>query len=269
MKYRPETLLQIFMSGSLTPDAQTEFDRLMKDSPEFAEKVTQAMAGNMGPVPESIVDPITDRLDTKFEALWVKNKPSKLARYFRVASKIGLILGVAGVALYLFSVLWPKLLAAFPQIDLAGSKPAPIAVPKSELAPPAIIAPGGPKPAMPTLPALIQHAAPAKPKVVVSTPTRVPTIPPAVKPNFNVQTGNSIRLVVDNDKQQNVDITVLSPAGILVRHLYQGSWVAGSHFVDWDGKNDGGVSVNPGNYTIVVKTPSKTQSGVVVIQPNH
>lgn len=268
MKYTPETLLQIFIGGSLTPDAQVEFDRLMKDSPEFAEKVTQAMTENMGPVPSAVVDPISDRLDAKFESLWVKNKPSRFARYFRIASKIGLALGVVGLAIYLFSILWPKLLSAFPQIDLAGTKSIPISVPKSELAPPAIIAPISPKSTTPSLPALVKPAVPAKPKAVTTAPP-VPTIPPMVKPNYNVQTGNSIRLVVDNDKQQDVDITVLSPAGILVRHLYQGSWVAGSHFVDWDGKDDSGASVSAGNYTIVVKTPTKTQSGVVTIQPNR
>jgi hypothetical protein len=264
MKHTPETLLQIFMGGSLTPEAQVDFDRLMKESPEFVEKVTNAMAANLGPMPESSVESISDRLDAKFESMWVKNKPSRAARYFRIASKIGLALGIVGVLGYLFSILWPRLVAILPQVNLSATGNPTISQPKSVIAPPAIIAPESLRP---SLPALVQPNIPVK--AVVAPPAVAPTVPAAPKPNFNVQTGNSIRLVVDNDKSQNVNVTVLDPSGVLVRHLYHGHWDPGSHFVDWDGKSDTGLSVNPGNYTVVVKTDTKTQSGTVVIQANH
>ena len=63
-------------------------------------------------------------------------------------------------------------------------------------------------------------------------------------------------------------VTVVDSNGLLVRHLYQGQWNAGVHLVDWDGKDEIGNPVLPGNYTVVVNADRKTLSGTVVIQPN-
>ena len=140
-KYAPEDLLQIFMNGSLTDEAQGVFDQLMRENPEFAEKVTSAMAEKMGPVPDEAVNQISSRLDSKLETIWIKNKPSAMARFSRVATKgmfIVAVLGVLGCSAY---VLWPKLLALLPQIDLSSSGSLNTQVPKAQLAPPIILAP--------------------------------------------------------------------------------------------------------------------------------
>jgi len=220
----------------------------------------------MGPVPSSTVDQVSSRLDAKFESLWIKNKPSKWARYFRFGSKLLVLVGVLGGLGYVLSILWPKLMMALPQIDLSRTgEGRSMSEPKAEMAPPLIV------PVAKSSSMAAAKTTSVVPRVVAPiVPTPVGAIaPPAAKPNFNVQTGNAIRLVVDNDKTQPVQVTVLNLSGALVRHLYQGSWDPGSHFVDWDGRNDQGVLVAAGNYTIVVKNATKTQSGIVTIQPNR
>jgi len=264
MKYTPEDLLQIFMNGSLTDEAQGVFDQLIRESPEFAEKVTSAMAEKMDPVPDETVNQISSRLDSELETIWVKNKPSAIARFARVATKGILILTVLGVLGFSAYILWPKLLALLPQIDLSSSNSLNAQVPKAQLAPPIMLAP--------SIKSTISDS--AKSSAVVAPASSAPkVIPPTAtavlsNPGSETQSGDSIRLSVDTDKTQAVVVTALSPAGILVRHLYQGLWVAGSHFVDWDGKDDSGKPVAPGNYTIMVQAGDKKMSGIVTIKPN-
>jgi hypothetical protein len=261
MKYTPEDLLQVYMNGSMTEEAQEAFDHFMSEDPHFSETVTNAMAERMGPVPEESVSQISARLDAKIESIWVKNQPSQTARLFRMIFKGTLAVLIAGVLIYSVSVLWPKLLAMFPQIDLSASNSLSTSAPPAKLAPPAIMSPqGSGTVAVKPIPTLA-------PKVVavkhVAAPTAVPT---AYNPGYGTQVGDSIRLAVDTDKTQTVMVTVLSPAGGLVRHLYQGLWVAGNHFVDWNGKDDLGRTVSPGNYTIVVQAGDKKMSGIVTIK---
>ena len=264
MKYTPEDLLKVYMNGSMTEEAQEAFDGLMSEDPHFSETVTNAMAERIGPVPEESVNQISARLDAKIESIWVKNQPSKMAQLFRLIFKGTLAVVMAGVIIYSASVLWPKLLALFPQIDLSASNSLSTSTPSAKLAPPAIVSPQG---------GFSDNAAPVKivAAKVVTVPmvkkAAVPTATPAsANPGYGTQVGDSIRLAVDTDKTQTVMVTVLSPAGILMRHLYQGLWVAGNHFVDWNGKDDFGRSVSPGNYTIVVQAGDKKMSGIVTIK---
>jgi hypothetical protein len=264
MKYKPEDLLEIFMNGSLTDEAQGAFDLLMRENPEFAEKVTNAMAEKMGPVPDEAVNQISSRLDFKLETIWFKNKPSAMARFSRIATKGTLIVAVLGVLGCSAYVLWPKLLALLPQIDLSSSSSLNAQVPKAQLAPPVILAPSGKSETLSSVKSSTVVASVARaPKIIPPTATAVLS-----NSGSETQSGDSIRLSVDTDKTQTVVVTALSPTGILIRHLYQGLWVAGSHFVEWDGKDDSGKPVVPGNYTIVVQAGDKKMSGIVTIKPN-
>jgi hypothetical protein len=247
MKYTPETLLQIFMNGSLTEEAQKSFDQLMRDDPQFSEKVTTAMAERMGPIPDDTVQSISARLDSKVESIWVKNQPSKMTPFLRMAIKGILVLGLLGISIY---VLWPKLLSILPQIDLSASDSFNTQTPQASMAPPAIIAPSS---------GYVEKAVPVK---------KIKFTPTVSNSSATTQMGDSMRTVIDIDKTESVQITVLNPNGILVRHLYQGIWTAGSHFVDWNGKDDLGYSVASGNYTVEVQAGSKKMSGVVTIKPN-
>jgi hypothetical protein len=267
MKYTPQDLLQIYMNGSMTEEAQDAFNRLMSEDPQFSETVTNAMAERMGPVPEESVNQISSRLDAKIESIWVKNQPSKMTQLFKMVFKGTFAVVIAGVVIYSASVLWPKLLALFPQIDLSASNSLSTSAPPAKLAPPVMIAPQGgfsdnaaSAKAIPTLAPKVVKVAAAKQGIA---PTAVPT---AYNPSYGTQVGDSIRLAVDTDKTQAVIVTVLNPSGYLVRHLYQGLWVAGNHFVDWNGKDDLSRSVSPGNYTIVVQAGDKKMSGIVTIK---
>ncbi len=267
MKYTPEDLLKIYMNSSMTEEAQEAFDRLMSDDPQFSETVTNAMAERMGPVPEESVNQISSRLDAKVESIWVKNQPSKMERLLRAALKGTLAVVISGFVIYSASVLWPKLLALFPQIDLSASNSLSTFAPPAKLAPPAIVSPGSgfadssaSVKAVPTLAPKVVKVAAVKHAAI---PTAAPT---AYNPGYGTQVGDSIRLAVDTDKTETVMVTVLNPSGYLMRHLYQGLWVAGNHFVDWNGKDDLGRSVPPGNYTIVVQAGAKKMSGIVTIK---
>jgi hypothetical protein len=284
MKYTRETLLQIFMNGSLTEEAQKAFDQLIKEDALFAEKVTNSIAERIGEVPDDKVNQIALRLDSKVEDIWIKNKPSKITRFFRAAIKGFLVLGTVGVLGYSVSVLWPKLLSALPQIDLStssstkvqtprtsalwpnflsflhqidlsASNPGDIQLPQDELMPPVMVT-------------QIDHPKTTAVKVMAKKPS-IP-VPTAIVSNSGsvTQEGDSIRTAIDIDNTQMVDVTVLNPDGILVRHLYQGIWTAGSHFVDWDGRDDAGNLVAPGNYNVVVQAGGKKMSGVVTLKPN-
>ena len=77
-----------------------------------------------------------------------------------------------------------------------------------------------------------------------------------------------MRVSVETQKTQNVVVNVLDSNGLLVRRLYQGSWEAGVHQVDWDGKDETRNPVLPGDYTVIVNADGKAMSGVVTVKPH-
>ena len=93
---------------------------------------------------------------------------------------------------------------------------------------------------------------------------------PAAAPEVGngTQEGNALKVSIETQKTESVVVNVLNSQGLLVRRLYQGSWEAGNHQVDWDGKDDLGNPVLPGDYTVTVNAEGKTMSGVVTVQPN-
>lgn len=97
MKFTPENLLQIYLDGSFTDEAQTAFDELMKKDPKFAEKVTQAVSERLGNAPGMRVDDIATRLDAKIDGIWEQYKPSPWVAYFRNFRPILLIAAVVGL----------------------------------------------------------------------------------------------------------------------------------------------------------------------------
>jgi flagellar basal-body rod modification protein FlgD len=71
------------------------------------------------------------------------------------------------------------------------------------------------------------------------------------------------------EKTGKVIINVLDSNGLLVRSLYQGVWDPGLHLLDWDGKDEAGNQVQPGNYTVAVNADGKTMSGTLSIRPDR
>jgi hypothetical protein len=243
MKFPPENLIKIYLDGSFTDEAQAEFDRLMKHDPAFAEKVTSAVAERLGPVPETLVDQVSARLDDKIGDLWNQYKPSPWSSVFKLSLKLLLAVGLAA-GLY-FGV------KHFHSTDTANLQTQTQALDK-------IISKESPAP-----PAAAVHPAVVKEKKPRSVKTAAPT--PEAGGGQTAQ-GTLIRAAIDLDKAQAVKVTVLDPHGMPVRHLYEGIWSAGNHQVDWDGKDAFGNAVMSGDYLVVVETGGKTLSKVVTVQ---
>src|SRR5579871_474335 len=96
MKFTPETLLQIYLDGSFTDEAQAEFDALMRRDPAFVEKVTQALSERLGPAPEELVNSVSTSLDAKIGGVWSQYKPSPALRTLKWGAKTALVLGAVG-----------------------------------------------------------------------------------------------------------------------------------------------------------------------------
>ncbi len=79
--------------------------------------------------------------------------------------------------------------------------------------------------------------------------------------------GDSLRVSIDTPKTQDVIVTVYDGNGLLIRHLYQGILGAGEHYVDWDGKDEWGNAVLPGDYTVVLDLGGKKMSGILKVLP--
>src|SRR5581483_1151561 len=80
--------------------------------------------------------------------------------------------------------------------------------------------------------------------------------------------GDALRVAINTPKTQNVVVTVFDTNGLLIRHLYQGFLAAGEHYVDWDGKDELGNAVLPGDYTVVLDLDGKKMSGILKVLPN-
>ncbi len=330
MKFTPETLLQIYLDGSFTEEAQTEFDALIRKDPLFAEKVTQAVADRLGPLPETQVDEMAGRLDGKIGAVWNQYKPSPVFRYLKITGKIALALTTAGILYSGVRHFWPMFqtsLSRQPSAMLSSTsspmapKPVPgnqtakgltLTVPSGEKEPSTSLqtesAPQGSRsqettfenkssnfglntknpPTLSSVPSNnesgIVATAPSASNSTAFPPTNgkdqtgqipssgsnVPSsaIPPGSSGAASTAEGDSLRVTIDIPKTQDVVVTVYDGNGLLIRHLYQGVLNAGEDYVDWDGKDELGNAVLPGNYTVVLDLGNKKMSGILKVLPN-
>lgn len=331
MKFTPETLLQIYLDGAFTDEAQAEFDRLMRQDPAFSEQVTRAVAERLGSVPDSVVDGISDRLDGKMRDLWQRHKPSPVRRWAKpLFQGLGAVLLAAGlytggrqlVARVHFTAgsnatrqstrtlqapeeSRPSLTFSTdeegtggtdaPQRQSTGSKPrtgdgsqvqATISGVGSK-------AQDHPENSTAAAAAAVSRGAPGDRGKALSTGSSSP-LPPALSSAANqqkgrangvpspgsvtaystrkvgplTQEGTSLRVAIETEKTRKVSVTLLEPTGLLVRHLYEGVLPAGEHYVDWDGKDDAGNQVLPGDYTVVLDLGDKKMSGILKVLPN-
>ena len=84
---------------------------------------------------------------------------------------------------------------------------------------------------------------------------------PSVAPNpFGSRT--TIRYTLD--KPERVQLLVADPAGRIVRRLADGPQVAGSHVVEWDGRNDQGAQAPAGIYLYVLHAGERHELGKLV-----
>ncbi len=313
MKFTPESLIEIYMNGSFTEEAQAEFDALMRKDPQFAQSVTTALSERVGAVPEALVDQVSGKLDANIDSVWLKHKPSPMGRVIKQTVTAGVLLAAVGGLYGGYKHFWPQTHAmegneAVPSRSDASGSPrlgngsgSKISAQsktnlsgKSELngntgapsekkalenlgtVPGGLHSTGGTVPATSPSFAGKGENSPSNQSGLngnmgtgsaaglssVKTQPSLLTVP-------RTEEGDALRVSIETEKSQKVMVTVLDFNGLLVRHLYQGIWKAGVHLVDWDGKDEIGNQVLPGNYTVVVNADGKTMSGQVTVQPNR
>lgn len=295
MKFTPETLIQIYLDGSFTEEAQAEFDALMRKDPVFAEKVTQAVAERLGPVPEATVNAVSSNLDGKIDGIWNRHKPSPFARILKWGLCVAAAL-VVGVGLYgggrFLMARFPPVTAPSGSINAKGmiSEENPVAAGHPERnektdtgvsvhgktnsagqAPASGV--GGKDASRPVPLSLVTSG--AKPgssnSSALSQPISAQSLgsgsPDAVGSGTTAE-GNSLRVAIDMDQTQKVTVTVYDAGGSLVRRLFSGLLAVGEHNVDWDGKDDSGKAVSPGDYTVILDMGSRKMSGTLKVLPN-
>lgn len=69
------------------------------------------------------------------------------------------------------------------------------------------------------------------------------------------------------ENNSTVSISVYDIHGALVKHIATKNEVSGSHFVEWDGKNNKGEKVSSGVYYYSVSVGENTESGKIVLLP--
>ena len=112
MKFTNETLIQIYLDGSFTEEAQAEFDQLMREDSVFAEQVTNAVAQRLGPAPQSLVDGVAARLDGKMDGVWQQYKPSPFKRVAKSVAKAALVVATATGLVWGWKQVGPSVLSS-------------------------------------------------------------------------------------------------------------------------------------------------------------
>lgn len=269
MKFTPETLLQIYLDGSFTEEAQAEFDRLMKKDPAFAERVTHAVAERLGPAPEALVNQVASRLDGKISAVWEKHKPFLMRPLLENTVKAILVLILACGLYFGYKRFLSPGVPGNLQVQNQGiqSTAASSALPignHTEISKKILQAAGAKN-------EKTSGISPLPEANLSSNPVSSPSLQVAgswVSSAGQTQTkeGDILRVSVETQKAQNVVVTVLNSNGSLIRGLYKGIWSAGVHLVDWDGKDEAGNPVPPGNYTVAVNADGKIMTDVVTVR---
>jgi hypothetical protein len=256
----------------------------MRKDPSFAEKVTQAIAERLGPVPDASVNAIASRLDAKVQDLWVKHQPSPWLHHLNLGLKGLGVLGLAAAGFWGFHH-WAIMNHPAPtaseqgQVATTHSTSQVVEVPKpssakigkkshSRVEPAARVETGSAQedPQAGKAPQETLEATSSKPRLQGDNAPEA-VLSPQTKGNMTSARGDALRVAVHSDKLGFAIITVYDGNGNLVRHLFQGPVEAGDRYVDWDGKDDQGTAVASGSYNVVLDLNGKKMSGVLKILP--
>ena len=262
MAWTREALIQSYLEGTLTPEAQKEFDRLFRNDPSFSDALTKTMEKILASGPDEARPPEGKNPKPPAAFPWKKLGPSK--------AWVGPVLLVLSVLVGLSLLIQ----------DISGrgkTEPSTAIDPTSPAAVKALAsAPAMTPTPMKMSPAAIRAAESSAPPVqTLLTPVaREDSIelPPGEKlsgtgEDLKFQEGNKIYLSTESAKTQPVEVYVLGVGGTLVRRIYEGPWEKGPHQIVWDGMDDLGRQAPPGQYAVVLKTGGKTLSDQVTIQP--
>jgi hypothetical protein len=97
-------------------------------------------------------------------------------------------------------------------------------------------------------------APPAGPRPAQAAVPARPAAPPAAQAS---RQGRSLELRLNLDGSGPVQVTVLDDGGHVRRDLFKGTLAAGEHALPWNGLDDAGRPVAPGNYQVVVASQGR------------
>ncbi|HET9869137.1 MAG TPA: FlgD immunoglobulin-like domain containing protein [bacterium] len=249
MRWPRETLIQLYLEGGLRPEAQREFNRLMRKDPTFPNEVTEAaqrafrslpVGAPPAPVPAvpapTAPPPVPVRAPLRPRFSWPAFEPKKLMPHL-------------GLGLMVLAALGVLFLAA-DWIRQARPRPKP--------------RPAAAVPSDPIRQVLVKDQSPSPEEegaIGVS-----PSLSAAGK-ELVFQVGDRIYLSIQSARKQNVTLSICVPEGRVVRRLYSGEWQKGAQEITWDGLDGAGRPTPPGAYLVVLKAGGKTMSDRLILEP--
>ncbi len=243
-------MIQLYLEGSLSPEARREFERLTRKDPSFSNEVTEAVQkafrhirdeppaqkGLTAPEPK----PGAARSGVSWKSILFKFRPW-----------IGLgLMGLAALGFLFLLGDWAK--------QTLRHKPARVKVSRENFRP-------EPKPLSAPIRQVMVRAL-LTPAVREDAIGVSPSLSAAGK-ELVFQEGDRIYLSIESEQKQSVTLSVAGADGTPIRRLYEGEWQKGIHEIDWDGMDESGRPVPPGIYSVVLKAGGKTMSDRLVIQP--
>jgi hypothetical protein len=81
------------------------------------------------------------------------------------------------------------------------------------------------------------------------------------------QIGQILRIRVEVPRDLEGRVTLWDSQGQMVRHLFEGAMPKGTWALDWDQKNDKGLLVQPGSYSVHIEAGGQTLTGQVFVAP--
>jgi len=261
---RLQNLINGYMQGSLSSTDQAEFDSRFASEPAFSEKVTQSLGAHIGDAPADYVESVASSLDSRMETLFQKGARSAGRSLFLESSVLVAALAVlVGAGWYVSKTLGvssTQTMASAPKVVLSFTLPStesPSWKPKMTFA---------------DAERDFTHRS-GRNNATEKTVTSAMQSPEASVVSTGARGSNAslagqilrIRVEVPRDLQGRV--TLRNDQGLLVRHLFNGAMPHGTWALDWDQKNDQGLLVKPGSYTVQIEAGGELLTGQVVVTP--
>jgi len=263
MTPQEQNLLDQYVRGTLSLEHQAEFDSRFSNDPLFSESAVRALAAQLGEPDPSFVEDTARRLDGRTAGLWAQAGLSA-GRAFgfefkSLAASLALLAGAYG---YLWmnraqdahraipsSSTVPAISFTLPTGELSAWENSPVL--------PEAVAPQAVRPSY------ASAAAPAQ--VSADEPAAVEPSVSAPAPKEASLQGKVLRIRVEVPRDVQGKVVLTDAKGAMVRHLFSGKMPAGTWALDWDQRNDRGVRVPAGDYTVQIETGGKVLKGQVSV----
>lgn len=256
---KQQSLIDGYLRGTLSISDQGAFDSLFANDPSFSEKVTQALAAQVGEAPSDYVDAVASRLDPRWESLFRKStRVADRGWFLESAVLVAALAILAGAGWY----VWKTLAAASPEAQQAAAAPRVVLAFKL----PSVQAASW-KPKRTFADAERDFA--AKNGSTVQRPSSSSAeksfVPSVQRPADASLSGQVLRIRIEVPRALKGRVTLWNADGTLVRKLFEGSMPQGTWALDWDQKNEAGRQVQPGSYSVHVEAGDEVLSGTVVV----